>query len=71
MVACSNVNLVGFPGAYLEPLAPSETVTEMLFYPLARQGGQENGIVANYVRFGSFNVAWDVSSNFTWQHYTC
>lgn len=70
VVAFSNANIVGFPGAYLQPLAPSETVTEMIFFPVARQAGQANGIVATHVRFGSFNVAWDVSSRFTGQDWT-
>jgi len=53
------INLLGFPGAMIEPIAPGDLVTSLYFIPLGRHLGQSQGVVGDRISFGSFRVAWD------------
>lgn len=55
-----NVNLLGFPGALVQPMVPHELISTAIFVPLQRRSGQ--GLVVDSVEFGSFRVAWNVRS---------
>lgn len=64
----SGVDILGFPGVIAQPLAPSEMIATTIFLPLARQMGRSTGLLSEFVRFGSFRVAWDVScSRMLWE----
>lgn len=56
----STVNIFGFPGAIVQPLAPSDLITTVYFVPLARRLSQVPGVLVDSISFGSFRVAWDV-----------
>ena len=56
------IDLFGFPKAYLQPISPPELVTNAVYIPLARRMGETAGVLVNSVRFGAFNVAWEVCS---------
>lgn len=57
-----NVNLMGFPGALVQPMSPHELISTIVFQPLQRRTGQ--GILLDTVEFGSFRMAWNVCSQF-------
>ncbi|THH31305.1 hypothetical protein EUX98_g2882 [Antrodiella citrinella] len=54
-----NANVLGFPGALIEPALPPDLVSGLVFYPVARRMGSATGILVDAVRFGLFKVAWD------------
>ncbi|KAI0787146.1 P-loop containing nucleoside triphosphate hydrolase protein [Irpex lacteus] len=54
------VNLLGFPGAFVQPISPPDIITSVNFLPVARGGqGQGSGVLVDDVKFGAFRVAWD------------
>ncbi|KAF7798910.1 hypothetical protein EIP86_010138 [Pleurotus ostreatoroseus] len=59
VISFGNVDILGFPGAFVQPLAPSEIISQLFFYPLARMNGRSTGVLGESIRFGSFRVAWD------------
>ena len=56
-----SVNLMGYPGALVQPVQPSELVTSTFFAPVARRAGKGGGILLDSLYFGAFSVAYDVS----------
>jgi transitional endoplasmic reticulum ATPase len=63
MTSDYTLNLLNFPGAYSQPLADTQLVTDVFFIPLARRLGNTSGILIDNVNFGAFKLAWDVSCN--------
>jgi len=55
----NNANVLGFPGALVEPASPPDVVSTLVFFPVARRMGGTSGVLADFVRFGLFKVAWD------------
>lgn len=56
-----SVNLMGYPGALVQPVQPSELVTSTFFAPVARRAGKGGGVLLDSLYFGAFSVAYDVS----------
>ncbi|KAK7695747.1 hypothetical protein QCA50_000384 [Cerrena zonata] len=54
-----NPNLLGFPDALIQPISPSDLVSNLFFIPLGRAMGRSQGIMVDMIRFGCFQVAWD------------
>ncbi|KAA1466461.1 P-loop containing nucleoside triphosphate hydrolase protein [Dentipellis sp. KUC8613] len=52
------LQLLSFPGAYVQPLSPSELVTSKIFIPLPRNASPVPGVLADNVVFGGFKLAW-------------
>lgn len=52
-------NVLALPSAIIQPINPDEMVVSAFFAPLARRSSVP-GILVDYVRFGSFRVAWEV-----------
>ena len=52
---------MGYPGALVQPIQPSELVTSAIFMPVARRASQGGGVLLDHLYFGAFNVAYDVS----------
>ncbi|TBU32974.1 P-loop containing nucleoside triphosphate hydrolase protein [Dichomitus squalens] len=52
-------SILSFPGALVQPLAPSELISSVYFVPVARRLSQIPGVLVNQIFFGSFRVAWD------------
>ncbi|EPQ59004.1 P-loop containing nucleoside triphosphate hydrolase protein [Gloeophyllum trabeum ATCC 11539] len=48
-----------YPGARAEPIAPSDVITNLLFIPLARRSAAGPGVLLDEVFFGSFKVFWN------------
>ncbi|KZT13053.1 P-loop containing nucleoside triphosphate hydrolase protein [Laetiporus sulphureus 93-53] len=59
LFADPSVNLLGFPGALIQPLAPSEIIESLGFLPSARRLGGQAGTLAGQLQYGAFKVAWD------------
>lgn len=55
-----NTNILGFPGAVIQPTSESDLITSVVFVPFARRLGQLPGVLMDQIKFGSFHVAWDV-----------
>ena len=53
-------SILSFPGALVQPLAPSELISSVYFVPVARRLSKIPGVLVNQIFFGSFRVAWDV-----------
>ncbi|TDL29533.1 P-loop containing nucleoside triphosphate hydrolase protein [Rickenella mellea] len=53
------LNLLRFPGAYAEPVNPSELVTEAIFVPLPRHTSTLPGILVESVAYGAFKFSWE------------
>ncbi|OCH90947.1 P-loop containing nucleoside triphosphate hydrolase protein [Obba rivulosa] len=54
-----NTNILGFPGAVIQPTSESDLITSVIFVPFARRLGQLPGVLMDQIKFGSFHVAWD------------
>ena len=54
------IDLFGFPNAIIQPISPPELITNAIYIPSARRMGENAGTLVNSVRFGGFNVAWQV-----------
>ncbi|KAI0314801.1 P-loop containing nucleoside triphosphate hydrolase protein [Amylostereum chailletii] len=53
------LNLLNFPGTLVQPLSPSELVTNNIFTPLARNSSPIPGFLAESVEYGAFRLAWE------------
>ncbi|EMD40855.1 hypothetical protein CERSUDRAFT_111434 [Gelatoporia subvermispora B] len=53
-----NTNILGFPGAIIQPTSQTDLVTSIVFVPLSRRLGQVAGILSDQIKFGCFRVAW-------------
>ncbi|THH15203.1 hypothetical protein EW146_g5223, partial [Bondarzewia mesenterica] len=58
MSADYRLDLLGFPGAYIQPLSPAEVITNKVFLPLPKRTGPVPGLLLDSVEFGAFKVAW-------------
>ncbi|TFY82536.1 hypothetical protein EWM64_g1471 [Hericium alpestre] len=58
MTRDSRMDLLAFPQVYVQPLSPSELVTNLIFVPLPRNSSPVPGALVNSVEFGGFRVAW-------------
>jgi hypothetical protein len=56
------MNILGFPGAYSQPLDANELITSVFFVPVARRA-QSRGVFLESVEFGCFRTAWSVSDS--------
>jgi transitional endoplasmic reticulum ATPase len=56
------LNVLHLPGVQALPLDESQLVTNLFFIPLARRLGTSPGILVDTVEFGSFALAWGVST---------
>ncbi|OBZ77167.1 putative ATPase YjoB [Grifola frondosa] len=54
-----NISLLSYPGAIIQPLFPSDLITNVYFIPLARHLSQIPGVLVDQIKFGSFRLAWD------------
>lgn len=55
-------NILGFPGAFVQPMSPPDLITNVYFVPLARRLSSIPGVLVDQISFGSFRIAWDVSA---------
>ena len=53
-----SINVLGFPGAISQPMAPHDLISSIVFIPLQRRIG--SGILVDSVELGSFRIAWQV-----------
>ncbi|KAI0327751.1 P-loop containing nucleoside triphosphate hydrolase protein [Cubamyces sp. BRFM 1775] len=54
-----NINILGFPGAFAQPLSPSDIISTIHFVPLARRLSRVPGVLVDSISFGAFRLAWD------------
>ena len=60
-----NINILGFPGAFAQPLSPADIISTVHFVPLARRLSRIPGVLVDSISFGAFNLAWDVRCGVT------
>ncbi|KAI1786675.1 P-loop containing nucleoside triphosphate hydrolase protein [Ganoderma leucocontextum] len=53
------IDLLGFPGALVQPMSPPDLITNVYFVPLARRLSNIPGVLVDQISFGSFRIAWD------------
>lgn len=54
------LNLLNFPMTAIEPLSPSDLVTNLVFIPLAKNSSDIPGVLAQSVQYGGFKISWQV-----------
>ncbi|KAH9948337.1 P-loop containing nucleoside triphosphate hydrolase protein [Amylocystis lapponica] len=54
-----NIDILAFPGAAKEPLAPSELLSTLAFIPYPRKSGSIPGVLVDDIKFGSFRLTWN------------
>ncbi|KAH9927199.1 P-loop containing nucleoside triphosphate hydrolase protein [Epithele typhae] len=59
LVQDHSTNVLGFPGAMVQPTSPADLITNCIFIPVARHMSSVPGVLVDQVQFGSFTVAWD------------
>ncbi|KAI0751550.1 P-loop containing nucleoside triphosphate hydrolase protein [Daedaleopsis nitida] len=52
-------NILGFPGALVQPLSLPDVITNVVFVPLARRISHIPGVLVDRISFGAFRVGWD------------
>jgi transitional endoplasmic reticulum ATPase len=63
MTADYSLNVMNFPGAYVTPVETSPLITNLVFVPLARNLDSLPGVLVDQIQFGTFKMAWDVSTS--------
>lgn len=58
MTSDFRLNLLAFPGACVQPLSPTEVVTNKIFVPLSHRSSTVPGLLADSVEFGGFRLVW-------------
>ncbi|VDC06307.1 unnamed protein product [Peniophora sp. CBMAI 1063] len=52
------LNLLNFPMTAIEPLSPSDLVTNIVFVPLPKNRSEVPGALAQSIQYGGFKVSW-------------
>ena len=54
------LNLLSFPMTSIEPLSPSDLITNIIFVPLPKNRAEIPGTLAQSIQYGGFKVSWQV-----------